>query len=161
MTRVENICSFYLKFRRENHFKKGGITSITVAEFCIAWLLILWCILRHLSTNLSRRESDFFQWRLWQSCVQRFLWWVLDTSCLWCRQRQAGLSRSCPTHTHHRRQPTLIDSIGSGGRLLCFRILLISHWQNHTNTHTNTATHKHMRSHYWKTPTLRTTHRNP
>ena len=39
------------------------------------------------------------------------------------------------------------------------RILLISHRQNHTNT----TTHKHMRSHYWKTPTktLRTTHRNP
>ena len=86
----------------ENHW---GIFYIVEAEFITTWVLNKWCIFCHWSTNLSRRESDFFQWRLWQSCVRRFLWWVSDTSCLWCLQRQADLSRFCPTHTRHRRQP--------------------------------------------------------
>ena len=56
-----------------------------------------------------------------------------------------------------------INRLNWEGGCYVSRILLISHWQNHTNIHTNTTTHKHMRSHFWKTPTqtLRTTHRNP
>ena len=61
--------------------------------------------------------------------------------------------------THHHHQPTLIDSIGSV--VVMFLVSYSYHTDKIIQTYTNTATHKHMRSHYWKTPTLRTTHRNP
>ena len=60
--------------------------------------------------------------------------------------------------THHH-QPTLIDSIGRV--VVMFLVSYSYHTDKIIQTYTNTATHKHMRSHYWKTPTLRTTHRNP
>ena len=64
-----------------------------------------------------------------------------------------GVQRNTPPSSAN------INRLNWEGGCYVSRILLISHWQNHTNT----TTHKHMRSHYWKTPTktIRTTHRNP
>ena len=66
-----------------------------------------------------------------------------------------GVQRNTPPSSAN------INRLNWEGGCYVSRILLISHWQNHTNINTNTATHKHMKLHYWKTPTLRTTHRNP
>ena len=66
-----------------------------------------------------------------------------------------GVQRNTPPSSAN------INRLNWEGGCYVSRILLISHWQNDTNIHTNTATNKHMKSHYWKTPTLRTTHRNP